>query len=292
MALAKGRPDDFKPIPAKDVELVKKTTIKGPPSWAGGGKDKKKDEQAATGISGDCFSGQKYAIVIGISEYPGDANDLEYCDDDARAVENTLLEVYEFDNVITLMDEGATASAIESAINTIGDSAGSDDEVVFFFSGHGAKGRANDGDKEKIDEAIVSHDGDNLVYIWDGHLKDLFSDFETSRIIFVFDTCLAGGMTDLAAEGRVINMASTERGYSYEGDTWEHGEFTYYFIVHGMYMGEADVFDHDGDNTTGQNFDVAVEEAFDYAKENCIYDKPTIRDNFDDDLLLNFKCSE
>ena len=291
IALAKGRPDDFNPIPAKDVELVKKTTIKGPPSWAGGGKGKEKDEKTATGISGDCFSGNKYAIVIGISNYPGEANDLEYSDDDAQAVLDTLVGVYKFDTVTTLVDGAATASAIESAISTIGEVAGSNDEVVFFFSGHGAKGRANDGDKEKVDEAIVCHEGDNLAYIWDGDLRDWFSGFQTSRIIFIFDTCLAGGMTDLAAEGRVINMASTERGYSYESDTWKHGEFTYYFVVYGMQMGEADVFDHNGDIDTGQSFDVAVEEAFDYAKENCVYDKPTISDNFDDDLLLNHQCS-
>ena len=78
------------------------------------------------------------------------------------------------------------------------------------------KGNAEDGDKERIDEALVTHDGVQLVPIWDGELRDALADF--GRAVLIFDICLAGGMKkDLDASGRVIAMASDERGLSYEG---------------------------------------------------------------------------
>lgn len=285
LSTASASSPEFKALPAKEIKLVKKSVLKGPPPWAGGGK---KEEGAATGVLGEPAQGNKYAIVIGISDYPGEENDLKYADDDALAMRDVLVSVYGFpsENIKLLLDMNATANAIFSAVNEIKEKETAGDEVVFFFSGHGARGIAADGDGEVIDEAIVAHDGRDLVYIWDGQLANWFSEFDTTRIVFIFDCCLAGGMTDLAASGRIVNMATTERGLAYEIESLGHGEFTYYFVVLGMGEGEADAYDHDGDGSLGESSDVVVEEAFDYAKANCENDKPTISDNFENDLLL------
>jgi hypothetical protein len=260
-----------KPINASDIELVKKVTVKGKPQ---GGKS---SPTAATGTIGVNCTGNKYAIVIGINDYPGEANDLQYCVNDANSMVEALVK-YEYTNIQLITDENATRSNIKSAIDSIRLSISSGDEVFFFFSGHGAKGRADDGDKEAVDESIViwGDDGD-FDYLWDGELKKLFENFPTNRIIFVFDSCLSGGMTDLAAPGRVINMACSESGVSYEFSDIKHGQFTYYFTVEGMLNKKADTNTGDGS--------VTVEEAFDYAKANCVYQKPTISDSFTDDLL-------
>lgn len=285
VALAKS--DKEKPLPATNVELVKKVTLHGKP--VGGGKPVK---QAATGALGAPSSGgAKYAILVGISNYPGTASDLQYSDDDAQDIYNALTTLYGYspDNIRLLLNMDASFTAIRDAINVIKLDAVAGNEVVFFFSGHGAKGKADDGDEEKIDEAIVSHDGNpsgNLIYIWDGQLRDWFTGFNTSRIIFIFDSCLAGGMTDLQATGRVINMAASESGLSYEGDSWQNGQFTYFFVDQGMLVGKADRYDHDKDGILPEATDVAVEEAFDYAKPNCQMQTPTISDSFSNDLLL------
>ena len=73
-------------------------------------------------------------------------------------------------------------------------------------------------------------------------------------------------------------MACSTNGYSYEDDSWGggHGQFTYYFAEEGMHDGLADVRAKDGI--------VTDEEAFDYAKANCIYQSPVIADSFDKDL--------
>lgn len=282
-----AKPDKEKPVPATNVELVKKATMKmpGPPIVPPGrDKPKKKEEGAASGILGDSVSGSRYAVVVGISNYPGDANDLNYSDDDANEMAAALTGVYGFANVTLLTDSAATRYAILSAIESIPVGAG---EVVFFFSGHGMKGIADDGDKERMDEAVVAHDGTDIVPIWDGELRGAFCEFATSRIVFIFDICLAGGMKkDLEAPGRIIAMATSERGYAYESDTWQNGEFSYYFVDLGTLQGEANIHDYDIDEILYEPEQVTVEEAFDHAAANCDSDKPTISDNFENDLLL------
>ena len=270
-----------------DVEITPKISIKGP---KGRGKPLK---QAATGILGDPAPdpSRRWAIVIGISDYDGEANDIQYADDDALDMLDALVNVYGFlrDHILLLISDytvnNATRENIIKAIAWLRNNENNGDEVVFFYSGHGARGKANDGDKERIDEAIVPWECTAESLIWDGELKQLFSDFDTSRIIFIFDSCYAGGMTDLKSEGRIIVMACSESGLSYEFSTLENGQFTYYFVEEGVLFGNADVYDHDGDSELTEPDDVTVEEAFDYAKANCQRQRPTISDSFTNDLL-------
>jgi hypothetical protein len=279
------KPDPDRPVFATDTVLVPKIRLQGGHGRAVGGGRKKAG--AATGFLGAECIGTKYAIVIGISDYPGHVNDLDYADDDAILMTQILEEVYGFDdnNVITLTNRSATQVAVMGAISTIRSEAGPDDEVVFFFSGHGMNGTADDGDTEKTDEAIVVNDAYSVFKfapIWDGQLRTAFYGFPTSRIIFIFDSCNAGGMDDLQEPGRVILMASTERGYAYEGPEWGNGEFTYY-LAEGITTGAANV--HDYGLGTGVFLQVTAEEAFDYAKANCVDDHPVFDDSFPDDLL-------
>ncbi|ALM75205.1 caspase family protein [Thermococcus barophilus] len=282
--------DFSKPLYAEDVHIGKKITVDYIPragTRGGGGPPGSTTTSAATGILGEPVAGEKYAIVIGIADYPGTSNDLQYTDDDALLVYDTLVNVYGFkpENIILLINMSASFDNIYNAIMTLKSKVTPDDEVVFYFSGHGSTGRAADGDSEVIDEAIVVHDGNpdgQILLIWDGQLKAWFEDFPTSRVIFIFDSCYSGGMTDLAADGRIIAMASGEREFSLESAEWGHGQFTYYFFLEGIDLGYADVYDHDGDPTTS---DVTVEEAFDYAYANCEQQTPVIADLFTNDLL-------
>ena len=269
------------PAQTSDAEITPKITVKGPAAM---GKPAKPPTQAATGILGTQVTGEKYAIVIGISDYSGEENDLDYADDDALDMKTALITVYGYSesNIILLIDDDATRSNIASAINSLKESVGSGDEVVFFYSGHGARGKANDGDKELIDEAIVPYECTAESLIWDGELAQMFSTFKTSRIIFIFDSCYAGGMTDLKADGRIVVMACSESGLSYEFESVQNGQFTYYFVEQGIIYGNADIYDHNNDPNKA---DVTIEEAFDYAKANCKYQNPVISDSFTNDLL-------
>jgi len=289
--------DKHNPVYATDVELAMKLTVadtpKAAPSDKGPSNKPGKTAGAATGTLGSTVSGNRYAIIIGISDYPGTGSDLQYSDDDARDMYTALTTQYGFDpaKITSLIDqEGTEASGgtlvatrehILSAIDAVAANATTNDEVVFFFSGHGGRGKANDGDNEKTDQCIWSHDGTKLVPIWDGELRAAFSQYKTSRIIFIFDSCYAGGMADdLNGNGRVIAMASTATTLSYEWSSLQNGEFTYYMIEQGMSLGQADKYD----SIPGLP-DVTVEEAFDYANANRIRNTPTISDKFLNDLL-------
>jgi hypothetical protein len=189
-------------------------------------------------------------------------------------------------NIILLISDyminNTARDSITSAIYRLSRAAKKGDEVVFFYSGHGARGKANDGDKELVDEAIVPYECTAESLIWDGELALMFSSFATSRIIFIFDSCYAGGMTDLKADGKIVVMACSESGLSYEFESLRNGRFTYYFVEQGITYGKADTYDHNNDPNKA---DVTIEEAFDYAKANCKYQSPVISDSFTNDLL-------
>jgi len=272
--------DNNKPVNATNIEIVKKVTLKGPAAKGG-----KTAAFAAAGTLGDPLpsGGKKYAIVIGINDYYGDSSDLQYCVNDANLVASVLTNTYHFDTVDTVTDKSATYGGIKGKILALAAQVSVKDEVVFFFSGHGAKGKAADYDNNNIDQSIVVNNDANtgFAFIWDGELVKWFSGYPTNRIIFVFDSCLAGGMAVLRTDGRVVCMGSTINSMSLEGSQWDdHGQFTYYFAKQGMEQGLADTYDN-----LPRVSDVTVEEAFDYASTNCKNQTPTIADGFTNDLL-------
>ncbi len=274
-------PNPHNPVWATDVALVPKVSLHGrrAPVKAAG----QRPSGAAVGVLGEPCSGAKYAIVVGISNYAGVRNDLEYAALDAIDMAALLSEAYGFDNILLFTDSKATRANILTAIDAVRAVAHPEDEVVFFFSGHGVSGSADDGDDERVDEAIAVYSISGLQPLWDGELREAFCDFPTDRIIFIFDSCMAGGMNDLQGPGRVILMASPEKGYAYEGDEWGHGEFTYY-LLEGISTGAARTYNY-GISTLSGPASTTVEEAYDYAKANCIDDRPVINDSFPNDLL-------
>ena len=200
---------------------------KGKPSnTPGGGKKPPKDDE---GPQPDP-SVNKWAVIIGISDYRGKSNDLEYCDDDAQDMYNYLIDGgYPEGNIKLLKDGSAKSNVIVSAIDWLDSWENAGSEVVFFFSGHGSTYDGYpDGDTEYTDEGIVSAD---LVMILDGQLRQLFSSFDSQKISFTFDTCFSGGMDDLAGSGRVVVTACAEDELSFDGtSTLQNGVFTYFYM--------------------------------------------------------------
>jgi len=104
--------------------------------------------------------------------------------------------------------------------------------VLFFFSGHGAKDKVNDGDSIVNDQSIVVNNDTRYGFsILSGMANwwQWFSNFPTSRIIFIFDSCLSGGMSVLKAPGRIVNMACSPTAILMKVSSWGggHGQFTY-----------------------------------------------------------------
>jgi hypothetical protein len=262
----------------KDVYTRAPPLKPGPPS--GGGKPPGSGGIATGVVSNPPPPSDRWAVIIGISDYAGDANDLDYCDDDARDFYNALVNVYGWyaDHIKMLIDSQATKANILAAIDWMRTNEGPGDQVIFFYSGHGTTSTSDvDNDGERKDECIIPWECTSEYFIWDGNLKVAFSAFESTRILFYFDSCYSGGMTDLAGSGRLICMACKETRLSLESSSWENGQFTYYFVDQGMLAGKADK------NNDGL---VTCEEAFDYALANCSQQTPTASDNFENDMLL------
>jgi len=302
-----------KPIPAANIEVVKKVFSEDVGKGKGKPSPPPKTGGEATGIITQPLpeGAKKHAVVIGICDYPGEDYDICWSDGDSVNMYNALVNYgYASDNIYLFRDETpnhleitdgpATFADIEDAVlYKIKPSVKPGDEVVFFFSGHGGRVDDTSGDEaDGKDEMLIVHDGKEIVGILDDTLKYWFSDFETTRIAFIFDTCLAGGQNDVAGDGRLVSMATGENQSAYvysKGDstTGELGEgvFSHYFVNEGMLQGKADKYDHDKDGSLSEPTDVVAEEAFDYAKANIppylkVRQKPVISDNFENDLLL------
>lgn len=286
-------------------EVVKKLAVKGVPLMGPPSSGPK--PHAATGTIGEKIKGSGYAIIIGISDYPGPANifeggyDLSYAADDARVMKKALVDVYGFEetNISLLLDNAANREAILGKIADLARTVSRDDEVVFFFSGHSAKFLPKLVPAQGGGEVgIVTWGWENpqnpadlyLEVIWDKELKEAFRPFQTDRIVFIFDICQAAGMIDLGGKGRIIAMATTQTGIAgeaYPGEFPYQGFFTYFFVELGMNEGWADFYPADGY--------VTIEEAFDFARFMLEYwsgqfpgfwQIPTIMDSSVNDWLL------
>jgi hypothetical protein len=253
---------------------------------------------------------------VGLANYTGTVNDLcvyeaktdlanptladgraYYCqDEDALNMKQALLQFgYDDSNIIHLRDSQATRDGILAAMQNLKGKLTPNDEVVFFFSGHGVSGKLTTLiDKEKVDEAIFTYDAK---MIWDDELKLWADSLTAERMVFAFDICLAGGMSDLAGDNRVLVMSSgeTQSSYTYYlGGTQtefddtpvfqeSEGLFSYYFVKRGLFDGLAD-----GSNVASVvNGSVEVEESFTYAYPKVLSKQtPVLNDRFANDLLL------
>jgi len=240
---------------------------------------------APAGFIGAPVKGERYAVVIGISDYPGeldvreDGLDLYYADDDALTIQNTLIDVYGFnpDNITLLTDRDATKSGILGALAGLKKKVTRNDEVVFYYSGHSA-----------VYDTIVRNPfrlGDNaglVVWaddlnefapdiVWDRQINTALNALKTNRIVIGLDCCFASTFSELSGIGRIFMGATDQDGISFEiGEAYadmflpgtiplellslNQGLFTYSFAVMGMQDGIADLPPYEGL--------VTVEEAF------------------------------
>ncbi len=222
-----------------------------------------------------------WAVICGIADYPGTVNDLDYTDDDAIAIRDTLVNDHGWnpENIILLLNSEATKSAVQNAISTIGAQDSPEDVVLFYFSGHGT--HYSDvypyDEVDGYEEAIVAYDSE----ISDDELESWMDALDSDNKVVILDTCFSGGfikggglraktlpgveradikdgfVKDIDKAGYVVLAASDDDEYSYEDSTLEHGVFTYYLLEG---LGPGFPADSNSDNS------VSAEEAFEYAR--------------------------
>nr|MBN2276539.1 caspase family protein [candidate division Zixibacteria bacterium] len=158
----------------------------------------------------------KYAYIVGISNYEGTANDLQYCDDDAQAMKSWLQS--EGFTCRMDLDLNATAANITAGLQWLIDNTDPGDEAAFCYSGHGARSTAG--------SAIISAD---LYYVTHGYVMSYFNAIDCTKKLATLDACVIGDFHSDVVNGTFMATASN-RKYSYDAPTLGHGAWTYYWL--------------------------------------------------------------
>jgi hypothetical protein len=191
--------------------------------------------------------GGVYGVFVGISDYDGDDNDLEFTADDAKSMAQALgrgAGLRDGDSA-TLVDRNATRANVTRAIAEMGRRAGPDDLFIFFFSGHGdrvARSNPQSADPDSLDETIELYDGD----ISDDEMSRLLAPIR-GRVLLALDSCFSGGFSkDVMSSPRRMGLFSSEEDVtSGVADKFRAGGYLSKFLVDGIGDRRADK-DRDG----------------------------------------------
>jgi hypothetical protein len=206
---------------------------------------------------------EKYAVVVGISQFRNSAYNLKYAAKDASDFAGALQDpaIGRFkpgaEHVRLLLDQEATVSNIRTAINDVARDARAEDLVVMYFSSHGTAAENDVARDDAKSGYIVTHESDvaNL-YATAFPMEELRRVVEkrirACRVVLFLDTCFSGdtvtpaaaggskllsvGITDSAREkiaqgaGRVVIASSRNDERSWESDRRQNSYFTIYLL--------------------------------------------------------------
>lgn len=210
---------------------------------------------------------QIYAVIVGVSDYKYDEleMDLNYCDDDARSFYNLLTSSgVDADNIALLIDQYASKQNITQKLDFIFSKADADDEVIFFFSGHGDDGCFLPYDFSGNYNTVLDH----------SVIKNAFKDCDANKKLCLADACFSGSIKrpsdkskepeeseslEKNASNIAVMMSSRDYQTSREIPSLRSGVFTYY-LVKGL-KGPAD---KNRDKT------ITVKEMYYYTKQNVM----------------------
>lgn len=209
-------------------------------------------EQPAEVLEKAAGVGERYAVLIGISEYANMAINLSFAAADAESMHKLLLDPevggYKPENVRLLVNDQATRRNIMSALGSwLAGRVKPEDSVVIFYSGHGALGASTDA-------YWVTYDADvEDLYssaLGNKEISGLIGALPAGRKLTLIDSCFSEATAkkfkalvpgdvfhDFEGRGAVTITASTGQEKSVELNG--HGAFTYHLLD--ALQGKADV---------------------------------------------------
>jgi hypothetical protein len=140
----------------------------------------------------------KYAVCVGINDYPGSGSDLSGCINDANDWEAELTK-RQF-SVVKLIDKKATKKAISAALGETIDKAVKGDSIVFTYSGHGSWQPDRNGDEEDgRDEGWCPHDLGSAGLLLDDEMYTIFGRLALgTKLVMLSDSCHSGSVARMA----------------------------------------------------------------------------------------------
>jgi len=159
------------------------------------------------GASAD-YQGRTFAVLVGVADYPN--SPLPRTDEDASRIARALQAHVPGDRLQMhlLLNQQATQSNVRRALTQVAQQATRDDQIIFFFSGHGTPVADRNGDEpDDVDEALVLIDG-NLI---DDELAAIL-EATPAKAMIAIDACFSGGfLFDVGnAKGRMTLLSSDE----------------------------------------------------------------------------------
>jgi hypothetical protein len=134
------------------------------------------------------IKGKKQALVIGVSDYAGESNDLGGIERDVSKMKR-LFESWGFE-VKSLYNKESLQ--IVDYLTQYSKSLNSDDYFAFYYSGHGSHKADENGDEsDGQDETLVLSDGNENTHLIDDILFAKFNGIKAKKMIF-FDSCHSG----------------------------------------------------------------------------------------------------
>jgi len=138
----------------------------------------------------------RYALLIGVQDYPGTANDLTYPDDDVNALEPLLLSEG-WTSVVKLMNSDATNANIEAAIRGL--STDDDATILVYYSGHGSTSTSGDTAYFIPYDGLVYASGTTSIdlskWVTPSVMTQWMAGVHAKNRILILDSCFSGGFT-------------------------------------------------------------------------------------------------
>jgi hypothetical protein len=146
-----------------------------------------------------------HAVIVGISDYPGDKSDLRLPASKAKEFRNTLIEHgWNSENIKYLSNGDAKKDNIVAELDWLSQFPGT---VLFYYYGHGTQIKDQDDDEPGIDrkdEALCCYDSitntnsglDSDKLLLDDEMKQIVNGFNADEIVLIFISCFSGGMIE------------------------------------------------------------------------------------------------
>jgi len=214
-------------------------------------------------LNRDDIYNDSWAVIIGIDKYQY-SDPLNYAVKDAEAVRNMLINKFDYpeENIRYLTDEEATLSNIKLNLGEVAISAGENDRILVFYSGHGETLEGADGSKKGY---IIPYEGKQDNPFGTGFsMSEIATTAQMSKakhMLFLMDACYSGlmkynvkGLSKTDKQGYLSTVANEKarqlitagdgNQQVIEKDEWQHSAFTKN-LIEGLDSWDAD-FNGDG----------------------------------------------